>query len=80
MKPSTNALREGVKGQRVAPLVDQAASKPKAKKGFIDEDYHGYFIENERVRRFTIYSGVRYVHPQQIVLRKCLTPIGGGQP
>ena len=70
----TNRLRERAKGVRANPLANDAASEPKAKKGYIDRDYHGYFIANGAIRKFTICSGVRYVHPQQIVVRKSLTP------
>ena len=34
---------------------------------FADPDKTGYFVEDGAIRRFTTYSGVRYVHPQPIV-------------
>ena len=70
----SKTLREGARGRELAP-VSEAVSKPKAKKGYIDRDYHGYFFENGCVRRFTTCSGVRYVHPQYIVVKKSLTTI-----
>ena len=78
MKPTINALREGVKGQRAAPLAKQAASQPKAKKGcFVDADYHGFCQINGRPSKFTTYRGVRYVSAQDVVDEKFLTTIGG---
>ena len=75
---SSKTLRVGA-GESSSREVALAASKPKAKKGYIDEDYHGFFVENGRIRRFTTHSGVRYVHPQHIALRNVLTTIGSGQ-
>jgi len=74
---SSNRLRERVKGVRANPLAN-AASKPKAKKGYIDRDYHGYFVEDGALRQFTTCRGVRYVHPQSIVVEKRLTTTHGG--
>jgi hypothetical protein len=78
--PSKTLREKGQGGLRAIPPCVEAASKPKAKKGYIDTDYHGFFIENGLIRKFTTCRGVRYVHPQPIVVRKCLTTIGGGQP
>ena len=32
---------------------------------FADHDKTGYFVEDGAIRRFTTYSGVRYVHPYE---------------
>jgi hypothetical protein len=80
MKPTTNALREGVKGQRVAPLAKQADAQPKAKKGYKDEDYHGFFPINGKRARFSTYRGRRYVQAQDVADEKFLTTIGGAKP
>lgn len=64
----TNALGGRGAGKRAGFPAVEAASKPKAKKGFIDEDYHGYFIEKGAIRKFTTHGGVRYVHPLPIVV------------
>lgn len=73
---SSNTLRVGV-GESSSHEVSLSLPKLKAKKGYIEQDYHGFFIENGAIRRFTTYSGKRYVHAQPIVFRKCLTTISG---
>jgi len=74
MSPVSKSLRVGA-GES-SSRKSSCLAKLKAKKGFKDEDYHGYFIEKGVPRQFTTYSGVRYVHPQPIVLRNSLTTIG----
>ena len=63
---------------RVNPQVLEAASKPKAKKGYIDKDYHGFFTLKNAIVQFTTYGGRRYVNLQDVVDEKYLTTIGSG--
>jgi hypothetical protein len=64
---------------RANPQDLEAASKPKAKKGYIDKDYHGFFSLNGVFVKFSTYGGRRYVNLLDVVDEKYLTTIGGMQ-
>lgn len=64
---------------RANPQLRKAESQPKAKKGYIDKDYHGFFSHKGRLVKFTTYSGRRYVSLLDIVDEKFLTTICGIQ-
>ena len=74
---SSKTLREGGSEEESSSSDRPAASKRKAKKGFYDPDYHGFFKVNGVLARFSTYSGVRYVHIQDVVDEKFLTTISG---
>ena len=46
---------------------------------FADPDKTGYFVEDGAIRRFTTYSGVRYVHPLSMGVSRVPNTIGCGQ-
>ena len=79
MSSTTNAVRVEGTGEESSSPEREAVSQPKAKKGYIDEDYHGFFIENNVPVKFTTYRGVRYVHILPIVVEKSLTTIGSSR-
>ena len=71
-------LRVGA-GESSSREVSKAASKPKAKKGFYDPDYHGFFSLNGATVKFSTYSGRRYVQAQDVVDEKFLTTTRSGK-
>ena len=46
---------------------------------FKDRDFRGYFLEFSLPRQFTVYGGVRYVHPLPIVVDREPTTTGSCQ-
>ena len=46
---------------------------------FSDPDKTGYFVEDGAIRRFTTYSGVRYVHPLSMGVSRVPNTIGSCQ-
>lgn len=51
-----------------SPVVE-AVSKPKAKKGYIEQVYHRVFVDSGKVRHFALFGGVRYLRINRLSRR-----------